>query len=236
MSTNELYHHGVKGQQWGVRRYQHEDGTRTSLGKKHELNLLNNVGHAIKSLTGEREKDRKIQSARAQYKETKKALKETKKNKIKKIADEYNSNFDKNGATDKFLRDSKAATQKYKAEMKAAKQKYKAEKRDAWAKQSVVGTVAKGALRGAAAAAVGGAASKYLAKKGKTGAAAAVKAATAGYQLGNAYHTKGQVAGITLARTSQATRHQAGLAKGIASYGVKQVKKKVKGKQYDCLY
>lgn len=32
---NELYHHGIKGQQWGVRRYQNEDGTLTEAGKEH---------------------------------------------------------------------------------------------------------------------------------------------------------------------------------------------------------
>ena len=33
---NELYHHGIKGMRWGVRRYQNPDGSRTALGKKRE--------------------------------------------------------------------------------------------------------------------------------------------------------------------------------------------------------
>lgn len=32
LKTKELYHHGIKGQKWGVRRYQNEDGTLTEEG------------------------------------------------------------------------------------------------------------------------------------------------------------------------------------------------------------
>ena len=34
MENNTLYHHGIKGQKWGVRRFQNKDGTLTSAGKK----------------------------------------------------------------------------------------------------------------------------------------------------------------------------------------------------------
>ena len=34
LSTRELYHHGIKGQKWGVRRFQNEDGSLTDAGKK----------------------------------------------------------------------------------------------------------------------------------------------------------------------------------------------------------
>ena len=34
---NELYHHGIKGQRWGVRRYQNPDGSLTPKGKKRAI-------------------------------------------------------------------------------------------------------------------------------------------------------------------------------------------------------
>ena len=33
--TDELTHFGIKGQRWGIRRYQNKDGSLTKAGKKH---------------------------------------------------------------------------------------------------------------------------------------------------------------------------------------------------------
>lgn len=35
--VEQLYHHGILGQHWGVRRFQNEDGTRTPAGKKRDI-------------------------------------------------------------------------------------------------------------------------------------------------------------------------------------------------------
>ena len=41
--NNELYHHGILGQKWGIRRFQNEDGSLTPEGEKRYSESLSNV-------------------------------------------------------------------------------------------------------------------------------------------------------------------------------------------------
>ena len=62
-----LEHHGILGQRWGVRRFQNEDGTRTAAGKKRD--------------------------AKAEYKQAKKSIKDTRKKLLEKDDDRISDDF-----------------------------------------------------------------------------------------------------------------------------------------------
>ena len=76
----ELYHYGVKGQKWGVRRYQNKDGTLTPAGKK-RYGMGDNGELVKKSLT-----TRMFEGlARSGYKNAK-----TQKTLYEQFGDDYN--------------------------------------------------------------------------------------------------------------------------------------------------
>lgn len=83
--SSELYHHGIKGQKWGIRRYQNEDGSLTEAGKKRYITtqkkLINKLNRSIDKVH--------------YYKERNKMIEKSNKNIMDIVGQSYSVNFSK---------------------------------------------------------------------------------------------------------------------------------------------
>ena len=82
MGAYEIYlaHHGIKGQKWGIRRYQNEDGTLTAEGRARYLNPDGSLNELGKKELGRADrkaiKEDQTRSLVKQYNDTNKKMEE----------------------------------------------------------------------------------------------------------------------------------------------------------------
>jgi len=77
LKVSYLYHHGIKGQKWGIRRFQNDDGTLTAEGKKRYG--VESVSEMSKETLKQYQADRKAAA--------KEAIKDLKSKKLKAYSD-----------------------------------------------------------------------------------------------------------------------------------------------------
>lgn len=62
-NNSELYHHGIKGQRWGIRRFQNEDGSLTPEGEARRAKYEKKIGKAERKIERLQPKlDRQLQT------------------------------------------------------------------------------------------------------------------------------------------------------------------------------
>lgn len=109
---SDLTHHGIKGQKWGVRRFQNEDGSLTAAGKKRQGNTsADRISSKINSSYQRSKKLADTYYDSPSSKAYKKAMKDQMKidQTVRKYTKKYNIDYDKEN--DKFVASKKSKAQ-----------------------------------------------------------------------------------------------------------------------------
>ena len=103
-TKDELYHHGIKGQKWGIRRWQNEDGSLTSAGREHYgyIGDIRNRKDYKNAIKGAKEAfnynkkfiDQNYDGTKRDKKDLKRAEKQVYKEGLKEIKDSYKQTND----------------------------------------------------------------------------------------------------------------------------------------------
>ena len=106
---NVIEHHGIKGQKWGIRRYQNPDGSLTELGRKRIQQTYDKVDKMYTKMANKA--DKKAASMRRKGKSGKEQLYNTiaddfrraRAEKLKRIGDMTFAEFKKSKKSDRFM-------------------------------------------------------------------------------------------------------------------------------------
>ena len=98
MYRDELYHFGIKGQRWGIRRFQNDDGSLTPAGRKRYAKqrakeiATNKIKRAVKSYEAALRKAERLQDkADDAWRNASEAYLSTGKNKMKRVLNNLNN-------------------------------------------------------------------------------------------------------------------------------------------------
>ena len=114
--ADEIYHHGIKGMKWGVRRYQNKDGSLTDLGKKRLVDSIRNESEGKKTAPQVVDTIAKKVFGRPEYKKDIKEIKDADRDvarALSKVLKKYKTDEDFEYDDEGYLKEARSKAEAY---------------------------------------------------------------------------------------------------------------------------